>query len=175
MEDSKVIVRMVERQDWQEYLTLVEESLTNIVELKYLFVILNCMIRQRWMHMTIRPVLIFGLLSVFYHERRKQRYRTLSENIIKFVEYYGVGPFQERRVNYLGKGRYELLQEGQNQNQTPFSFWISPRVNISSHLLKDFFALLKNRYRLISNYNFDDEQSIIGCLVNACGKEFQYI
>lgn len=68
--------------------------------------IFSCMIRQRWLHMSIRPVLLFGLLSVFYHERRKQRYRTLSENIIKFLEYYGVGPFQERRVNFLGKGRY---------------------------------------------------------------------
>ena len=84
-----------------------------------------------------------------------------------------MGPFQERRVNYLGKGRYELMQEG--QGPTPFSFWINERCDIACALLRDFFGLLKNRYRLISNYNFDEEQSVIGSLVNPCQKEFSYI
>jgi hypothetical protein len=140
------------------------------VELKYVYLIFSCMIRQRWLHLGIRPYLLLALLSVFYHERRKHKHRTLSENIIKFVEYYGVGPFQERRVSYLGKGRYELVQEG--QLPTPFSFWITERTNIASPLLREFFGVLKNRYRLISNYNFDEEQSIIGSLVNPCQKEF---
>lgn len=62
------------------------------------------------MNLSLRPYLLFSLISVFYHERRKHKVRTLTENIIKFIEYYGVGPFQERKINYLGKNRYELLQ-----------------------------------------------------------------
>lgn len=60
-------MRIVEKQDWEEYLALVDDSLTSIVELKYLYMILACMIRQRWLHLSIRPVLLLGLLSVFYH------------------------------------------------------------------------------------------------------------
>lgn len=73
---------------------LIEENLSQIIEIKYIYVIFSCMIRQRWMTLNLRPYLLFALLSVFYHERRKHKVRTLTENIIKFIEYYGVGPFQ---------------------------------------------------------------------------------
>jgi len=52
------------------------------------------MVRQRRLHLALRPFLVFALVSVFYHERRKHKHRTLTENVLKFVEYYGVGPFQ---------------------------------------------------------------------------------
>lgn len=167
-----MVVRMLERGRWEEYLLLVEENLSQIIEIKYIYVVFSCMIRQRWMALTLRPYLLFALLSVFYHERRKHKVRTLTENIIKFIEYYGVGPFQERRINYLGKNRYELLQEG--PPPTPFSLWINEKTNIANPSVKELFGLLKNRYRLISNYNFDEEQSIIGLLVNPCSRTFYY-
>jgi len=64
------------------------------VELKYVYLIASCMVRQRRLHLALRPFLVFALVSVFYHERRKHKHRTLTENVLKFVEYYGVGPFQ---------------------------------------------------------------------------------
>jgi hypothetical protein len=167
-----MIVRMLERSRWEEYLALVEEGLTQIIEIRFIYCIISCAVRQRWMNLSIRPLLLFALISVFYHERRKHKVRTLTENIIKFVEYYGVGPFQERRISYLGKGRYELVQEG--PLPTPFSFWVNERTNIANASVKELFGLLKNRYRLISNYNFDEEQSIIALLVNPCRKVFSY-
>lgn len=84
-----------------------------------------------------------------------------------------MGPFQERRISYLGNNRYEIIQEG--QGATPFSFWISEKTNISTASLRDFFGVMKNRYRLISNYNYDEGQSIIGSLVNPSMKEFSYL
>jgi hypothetical protein len=42
------------------------------------------MVRQRGLQNQIKSLLIFGLVSLFYHERRKHKPRTLSENIIKF-------------------------------------------------------------------------------------------
>ena len=64
----------------------------------------------------------------------------------------------------IGKGKYELLMD-----QGLFSFWIGG-VNIANQSLKDFFMVLKNRYRLISNFNFEEGTSIIGALVNPCDK-----
>jgi len=62
-------------------MTLIEESISQIVELKYLYSILSCMLRQRAMHLTLRSYLLFALLSVFYYERnekRKHKHRTLT-------------------------------------------------------------------------------------------------
>ena len=75
-----------------------------------------------------------------------------------------------------GKGRYELLidqpQKSQQKEQN-FSFWIEG-VNIANNKVYNFFFLLKNRYRVISNFYFDEEMSIIGLFVNPCGREFEY-
>jgi hypothetical protein len=125
------------------------------------------------MHFGIRPALLFGLLSAFFHERKKQKQknRTLSENIVKFFEYFGVGILSERTIRYCSNGKYEIVQEGQSSG--PFAFLLG-NVNIAHPLMRDFLAVLKNRYRVISNYNFDQEQSIIGALVNPCQKAFGY-
>jgi hypothetical protein len=64
-----------------------------------------------------------------------------------------------------------MMQEGQGLTQ--FSFWIGG-INIANPFLKDLFGLLRNRYRLVANYNYDEEQSIIGGLVNPCRQEFSY-
>ena len=124
------------------------------------------MVRSRWMHMGLRSYLIFGLLSAFYYERRKQRQRMLSESVIKFLEYFGVGPFQERRMVYVGKNRYEFAMD-----QGGFSFWVGG-INMANPSVKDLFNVFRNRYRLIANYNFDEGMSIIGALVNPTGKDF---
>jgi hypothetical protein len=154
------------RLNWEEFFASIPEINAQIPELKFIFSVLSCMIRQRAMQTAIRPHLLFALLAVFYYERRKHKHRTLTENVIKFVEYFGAGPFAERRINYLGRGRYELQPEG------PFSLWIDEQTNATNPKLRDFFALLKNRYRLLSNYNFLGEKSILGSLVNPSGGEF---
>lgn len=160
---------MMERGSWEEFFGSVGEINAQVPELKFLFSVLSCMLRQRGLQTAIRPHLLFALLAVFYHERRKHKHRTLTENLIKFVEYYGAGPFAERRINYLGRGRYELQPEG------PFALWVDQQTNAANPRLRDFFALLKNRYRLLSNYNFLGEQSILALLVNPSGGEFEYL
>lgn len=133
---------------------------------------MSCAVRQRGLNGRIHSYLLFGLLGVFYHERRKHRPRTLTENVIKFIEYFGVGPFQERKILYLGRNKYELLQEG--NHPTPFSFWIGEKYCISVPVLRDFFAFAKNRYKIISNINFIGEQSILGMIINPCQKDFEF-
>lgn len=84
-EGARLIIRMLERSKWEEYLGLMEETLSQITEFKFVYFIISCAIRQRWLHLAVRPSLLFALISVFYHERRKHKVRTLTENIIKFV------------------------------------------------------------------------------------------
>jgi hypothetical protein len=40
---------------------------------------------------------------VFLHERKRQRNRSLTENLLKFLEYFGMGPLDERKIVYIGK------------------------------------------------------------------------
>ena len=63
-----------------------------------------------------------------------------------------------------------MFQDGYGSG---FSLWVKGS-NIVSIGLRDLFAVFRNRYRLVANYNFDEEQSIVGALVNPCSKEFDY-
>ena len=86
--------------------------------------------------------------------------------MIKFLEYFGVGPLQERRIVYVGKNRYEIAMD-----QGIFSFWVGG-INMANPVIKDLFNVLRNRYRLISNFNFEEGMSIVAALVNPTDKEF---
>lgn len=115
------------------------------------------------MHLNIRSYMLFGLVSLF-EEKRKQKQRLLSETFLKFLEYFGVGALHERKINYLGDNNYE-------HSPDQFSFWVGG-VNMSNPALKEFLMVVKNRYRLISNVNFEGNGSILGALINPVGKEF---
>lgn len=60
------------------------------------------MIRQRGWQNAVKGYLSFGLISVFLQERRRQKSRSLTENLLKFLEYFGIGPFTERKISYIG-------------------------------------------------------------------------
>ncbi len=67
----------------------------------------------------------------------------------------------------VGRGEFDItIDLQQNTNMAQFSFWISPTIDISTYTVKEFFGLLKNRYRLISNYNFARSESILWPLIN---------
>lgn len=85
---------------WRAFLVEAESLIPEVPELRYLFFINWCMVRQRNLHSHIKSMLVFGLCSFFMFERRKQRSRTLSENFIKFLEFFGVGSAHERRIIY---------------------------------------------------------------------------
>ena len=71
-------IRLLDHKIWHEFFALIEESFQTNIELKYLYILVSYMVRSRWMHMGLRSYFIFGLLSAFYYERRKQRQRMLS-------------------------------------------------------------------------------------------------
>ena len=66
------------------------------------------MIRQRSFQTNIKSLMTYGLCSFFIFERRKQRVRTLSENIMKLLEFYSIGftHEKERKVTYKPGNNY---------------------------------------------------------------------
>lgn len=62
----------------------------------------------------------------------------------------------------------------QNSAFGQFSFWIGPNVDISNHMAKEFFSILRNRYRLINNFNFANSPSILSSLINPASEPFKY-
>lgn len=153
---------------------MINDVLENSLEGKYLYLIFDTMIRQRLLQNGVKSYLLFGMIAVFIQERKRQRNRSLTENFLKFLEYFGMGPLDERKIVYignfssnLGRGEFEItLDPSQHNNIPQFSFWISPTIDISNNNVKEFFGLLKNRYRLISNYNFAKCESILWPLLN---------
>ena len=57
-----------------------------------------------------------------------------------------MGILHDRKINYLGDNNYE-------HSPDQFSFWVGG-VNMSNQTLKEFLMVIKNRYRLVSNFNF---------------------
>lgn len=96
--------------DLEDYLSTIPECFEQIPEFRHVYLLIACMIRQRGLHLQLTPLLVFGLIAVFYYERRKQRSRTLTENVLKFIEYFGVGSFHERKISYQTHNRYEIFQ-----------------------------------------------------------------
>ena len=64
--------------EWKDFIFDIEENIATTPELKYLYLINMCMIRQRGMHYSIKSLLVWGICSFFMFERRRQRTRTLT-------------------------------------------------------------------------------------------------
>ncbi len=58
------------------------------------------------------------------------------------------------------------MPSNNNNFMSPFSFWITEKIDISNPMIREFFSLLRNRYRMISNFNFQGSESILAALLN---------
>lgn len=130
------------------------------------------MVRQRSMQTSISSLFIYGLCSFFLYERRKQRVRTLTENVIKFLEFYSISFIQdkERKVTYHEGNTYNFLIN----NDKFFKFEIADKVDLSTRKVKDLFKVIHNRYRVLGNYYYAPGNSILLHLINPCGGKFFY-
>lgn len=70
---------------YRSFLSEMAPCLNANIEIKYLYIVLSCMVRQRSWHTNIKSLFLYGICSFFAYERRKQRVRTLTENFIKFL------------------------------------------------------------------------------------------
>ena len=98
--------------------------------------------------------------------------RTLTEHFLKFLEFFGGGTISEKKVIYRGKNTFDSVMIG---DQRLFSFEIASGVDLSVNILKDYFKLLQNRYRVMGNYSYEPGTSIVAHLVNPSDEEFKYL
>jgi hypothetical protein len=155
---------------WKPFIEDADEAIKASPELRYLLLVNLCMIRQRGFHHNVKSLLMFGLCCYFLYERRKQRVRTLTENFIKFLEYFGLGSTSEKKIIYRGKGTFESVA---SENKS-FGFELAEDVDLTSNCMKDYFKLIQNRYRVMSNFSYEPGTSIMAHLVNPLDSEFKY-
>ena len=90
------------------------------------------------------------------------------------MEFYGIDSWNERRI---------IMKRSQIVHRPPdnvhFSL-LSPQdeshdIGSSAFKIKDVFAVYRNRYRLLTNYNFKNGESIVKYLVNPSGTVFTFL
>ena len=59
--------------DLYDFIAGISSNLDKIKELPYLFMIMTTIVRQRWLHLNIRPYTIYSLLIWFYTSKKKQK------------------------------------------------------------------------------------------------------
>lgn len=99
-------------------------------EIKYLYYVFFCMVRQRSLHTSIKSLFIYGICSFFVYERRNQRVRTLTENVIKFLEFFSIGIAQdkERKIVYREGNSFKYTMS----SDRILSFEIADKVDLAS-------------------------------------------
>ena len=96
----------------------------------------------------------------------------MTEHCLKFLEFFGSGTISDKKVLYKGKNMFDSIMIG---DQRLFCFEIAPGVDLSVTIVKDYFKLLQNRYRVMGNYSYEPGTSIVAHLVNPSDGEFKYL
>lgn len=94
--------------------------------------------------------------------------------MLRYLEFYGIDSWTERRI--LMKRNQIVHRPADNVH---FSL-LSPQdethdIGSSAFKIKDVFAVYRNRYRLLTNYNFKNGESIVKYLVNPSGTVFAFL
>lgn len=161
----------VNKADGIKQLTEVKKMIDCFPEFRYLAMVLKCMLKIRNLGETysggLGSFLLFCMLLVYLREMQsKGRYYTLSEHLLRFMEYYSITNDWSKKRVYVASG---LVEERRGEEQY-FSF-MSPQdpdhdVGKSAFKIKDVFSVFRNRFRMILGKNFKKGESILKELVN---------
>lgn len=157
----------------------VKKMLACFPEFRYLAVVLKCTLKIRGLGETysggLGSFLLFCMLLHYLRDtQRRRKYYTLSEHVLRFMEYYAMTNDWSRKRVYVSTGAVE-----ERRDDHAFSF-ISPQdeqhdIGKSAFKIKDVFGLFKNRFRIILGKNFRKGESVLKELVNPAETEFTYI
>lgn len=161
-------------------------------EMKFLIVILKCILRQRDLHETytggIGSFLLFCMVLAFLREIRKDysnnnrinelQNMMLSEYLLKFLEFYGL-KFDINVHQIIMQDGGSVVEKNTQNSEYGFSL-ISPQdsthdIGNASFRIKEIFSVFKNRFNFLTNYNFEEGESILKYLINPSKKVFSYI
>ncbi len=157
----------------------IQKGLECYPELKHLILILKCFLKQRELNETysggIGSFLLFCLLVTYLREIRREYIKQenedeipkllLSEHLIKFFEYY---------ANFDITNSQIIVAEGgavvDKYVKDPSLSVISPQdathdVGGPCFKAKEIFGIFKNRFHFLTNYNFEEKESILKYLL----------
>lgn len=77
----------------------------------------------------------------------------------------------EKKITFKDQNDYECLIHPEQKN---FKFFISTNLDVSTGKAKDYFKLIQNRYRIISNYCYAPGVSVLAHLLNPSLGKFYY-
>lgn len=169
----------VNKEDGIKQLAEVRKMVDCFPEFRYLAIVLKCALKVRNLGETysggLGSFLLFCMLLVYLREMQaKGRYYTLSEHLLRFMEYYAITNDWSKKRVYVASG----LQEDRRQDDHYFSF-MSPQdpehdIGKSAFKIRDVFSVFRNRYRMLLAKNFKKGESILKELVNPSQVEFIY-
>ena len=161
-------------------------------EMKFLIIIAKCILRQRDLHETytggIGSFLLFCMVLAFLREVRKDYFKSnrlnelqnmmLSEYLLKFLEFYGI-KFDINLHQIIMQDGGSVVQKNNQNSDYGFSL-ISPQdsahdIGNASFRIKEIFNVFKNRFNFLTNYNFEEGESILKYLINPSKNVFSYI
>lgn len=161
-------------------------------EMKFLIIILKCILRQRDLHETytggIGSFLLFCMVLAFLREIRKDynnnnrlnelQNMMLSEYLLKFLEFYGL-KFDINIHQIIMQDGGSVVEKNTQNSEYGFSL-ISPQdsthdIGNASFRIKEIFSVFKNRFNFLTNYNFEEGESILKYLINPSKKVFSYL
>lgn len=102
----------------------------------------------------------------------------LSEYLLKFLEFYGIKVDINLHQIIMQDGG-SIVQKNNQNSEYGFSL-ISPQdsthdIGNASFRIKEIFNVFKNRFNFLTNYNFEEGESILKYLINPSKNVFSYI
>ncbi|KAL4464118.1 hypothetical protein ABPG74_006055 [Tetrahymena malaccensis] len=177
------------KEDGVKQLSEVKKGLELYPEMRYLIMVMKCVLRQRDLHETysggIGSFLLFCMILAFLRDLRKQYEKenrvqeiqniTLGEYLLKMFKFYGFFDVDNKRI---------IMHEGgaiveKDIRDKRFSL-LSPQdpthdIGNSSFKIKEqVFPLFKNRFQFFTNYNFKQGESTLKYLVNPSNSTFTF-
>lgn len=167
--------------DGIKQIKIVEKSLEIYPEIKYLVIVLKCMLRQRDLHETyhggVGSFLLFCLVLTFVRElkkdfisinkREEMKDLLLSDILLMLFEFYGVN-FDLGGKSILISNGGGIIDKVVRDSSLSVISPQDPRHDIGgpSFRIRDIFNVFKNRYHFLTNYNFSEGESFMKYLID---------
>jgi non-canonical poly(A) RNA polymerase PAPD5/7 len=156
-------------------------------ELRHLIFVMKIFLRQRDLNNTyiggVGSFLLFCIILAFLRHYKRELIESkgaeelksvlLSEYLLKFLEFFGVN-FDCARQRIIMGDNGKIVEKG--NRDAAFSL-ISPQydshdIGNAAFRIKEVFSCFKNRFNFMTNFNYQQGESILKYLINPSRKDF---
>lgn len=164
----------------------VQSNLELYPEFKFIFMVMKVFILQRNKNDTFKGgvssfvlmCLIQAFLSTFKqnllqkNQISKLNEITLSEYLIKFLQFYANFDYKNKAINMQEKKVITNIENNQNAFNL-FSPIDGRNIGVQAYCLKEIMGIFKNRFNYITNHSFEEGESILKVLINPSNHDFE--